>query len=478
MSDHLTDHELELWLTRQGSVANLHAYAAHLEECADCLGKVRESARAPVHVQEVLRNLFVAVPDACLTDAEISQFAIGKSPDDLATAILQEHVTVCAACQRRLAAIESEPHQQVAEPEVHIAVTEPAFTKLELAFDHEDAKRVLAANAVDLAGVVAGTDRHYHRRLRVMRHGGLAWAEIPASETGTAAVSLQDSGHVSCGGLAWLQPGKSVANIASRPSANEACSLASLQTWRAYDRLSPFIDAQYASSIARAPFEWLKLNAANACDNHILQLCLQKGGSLDFVDDLRLTVGDTVLLDEPFDAYSEGTSELRQLRPYFPGASAYITHAAHAPGSPPGSWAMLGYADSSRGDSFAISSEDVPHDRNLTFEASLMVTSATYGAILHLGHPWVESGFDMQTSLVAVGLCRGRVVANHHDLGACQLLRWTHFRCECDFRSMSFDVFIDGELAAADIPLLADRRFGCRFSQLGVSGMVALPAPV
>jgi len=219
---------------------------------------------------------------------------------------------------------------------------------------------------------------------------------------------------------------------------------------------------------------------AEVCsDPPALQAALRKLRSLNFFDDVKVYAGDKVFLDESFDDYPDGTTELRTkglrgLKEFWSGKAAYVTHALHAPGSGPGCWANEAYPNWNRQEVIEITPEDVPSGVPLTFEAAVYMTDVRKGATLGLTHPYQDDGIDKQYHIAYLVLMPTTLLFGGWPgvevAIAFEPLRWYRIRANCYLDRHQMDVYLDGQLIAQGYPMGCCEGIGYKFSHFAISG--------
>ena len=459
IESHLNETELENWRAGYVRADDFARQATHLDHCVAC----RSAARADSAPQPVAESLGTSL-NRHPSPAELQELA-SITLGHLEVIDLQSHIASCPACQAAIAALPGVPPFTTADEAEPVAVAEPAASRISLAGSQVPGW----ARAARLAGVARGSHRFYERQVNLHQHSGQIVADFPAIEPGTAALTLLGSGPERAGCLVDMRAG-SIAAAVAVPARAPRYDLADLQTWRAYDRLSPFVNNRYAPDIAEQPFDWLRMNSANALNNDIMLECLSRGASLNFIDDVRISVDGRAVLEESFDSFEDGSLHAGRLSPFWPGMAAWVTHANHAPGSPPASWATMAARKNVRGDSFPLDSRMLPPDCFIEIDAAICVTQAGRGVAIGLSLPHVEYGFDMQSHPAAVMLAGDRVLTRHRALQRTAPMQWVRLRLECRLADFTYSVYVDGTRLATDIAMEPHASYGYRFSQVSIFG--------
>lgn len=199
--------------------------------------------------------------------------------------------------------------------------------------------------------------------------------------------------------------------------------------------------------------------------------------SVNLFDDIRLSIGDRVRVDEGFDGYRPQTpvDDVKGMRGVWSGQLGLVAHAGGLAHSPPNVWVSEALPGWNRADGYKVTPDDA-RDARITFAAAVLLTDADKGACIGLIHkhgvpPGTAEVFSNETALVVFRNGQVRVSApglgsdqdcppEYQGLAQFSALKWYAVRAEVDLTRGFMDVYLDNRLIGRNLPLMDDPNCG------------------
>ncbi|HZT41430.1 MAG TPA: zf-HC2 domain-containing protein [Chthonomonadaceae bacterium] len=471
MQEHLTAEQVQQYARRQLPPVELLAVDKHIAGCARCRRRLAEAVGLGAAVTRLRSDMeaAAAAEPAHLSYGQLAAYAAGKL-DAFDREDVEAHLPVCEVCKAKA-------------EELAVPASKP-ISSLREAAALEIRLRDLSISAGSHAAItIRGIDDAGHPFLHqisypVLEKGILPQFPLrPAKACVLVDVEDKQSGlRRQFGAFTQVQQGRQ--NVAeARPAGDNE--------HRASERLGRCMTADYASSIVKHPYRWLRETAIAADGPEVLNQCLLEGASLNFFDDLKVYTPTMTLLDEDFNAYPDGTRTIPSLQNIWKGKDAYVSRYIHVPGSRPGCWVSMAYPGYNQGDGIAIPRK-ARSGELLTFEASICATDihkpVTIGFIRPFHVRLRGELIDLQDEIAVVVFRDGAIFCTGMQQDSTVPLRpetpvlatytsfkWYHLKVVCYLCTHMMDVELNNQQIGANIPIRCSGRYGYNFTHFVIA---------
>jgi hypothetical protein len=452
---------------------------AHLRECPAC----RECLRGFERLEAALAGRAPTVD--CLTPEELAEIEDGVADAETASRA-QAHAVSCEHCREAL--------QWRPPPVVSVGADRAATTLRLLAADGAPIRALEAAGDDCLARV---TFLGINEATRLREEVALS---LPLSATGEIAQPLEFAAGraaVRCELLNCRAGGETVFEGTARLGRGaNVISLGPPSSGPA-DNYEGFVhvvgDRGYANTVdlgakvLATPNDYFGalLRALDRDRNLEREIDRFEKTSVNLFDSVRVYSDDRVFLDDDFDRYRAGETEVLGLESIWGGRIGLVADAAEMAWSPPNVWLSEAYPNANRADGVRITPADLPSGR-LTFEAAVYVSDPAKGALVGLIHrhalpPDIEEVYASEPALICfrdnwVYVCRwgarpGQPLPpDFQGLARFQEKRWHLLKADVDLQARCLDVWLDGALIGPAVPMYDDYLMGTDFNFFTLSG--------
>lgn len=319
-----------------------------------------------------------------------------------------------------------------------------------------------------------------------------ARATVP---TGPAVVkvTLENAtldGHSDWNGLADLKTGPNTVDLAPGDGDWEDGPTDAIKQNEASVKLRFVLDSkepgQPFPELISKDFEWIKLMGASAATQEMFLQCINQGSTINFYDDVKLYTDSQLLLEEGFDTYADGTTDIPTMNPHWSGTDGFVTKFHTSPESSPNCWANLAYRTWARQDGITVDNSVLPPSKIITFEASVFLTdlhkgglgfglSQPFGGVFQCEIAWIvfRDGFVYNVDGV-----HSSTEPASTGFATYVPMRWYRVKAVCNFATNKMDVYLrdqtSGEaykLVGPNVQMNSNTEFGNQFTHFGL-GMV------